>query len=76
MKYGSVRRVTQILLQKQSVVSALEESRKVVENLRNLIEQFKTLQSSVYTQQLMRINQLITRLESHYEEKEVKGGST
>ncbi|GEM_PF-2032407 len=49
-----------------------------MKNLRNLIEQFKTLQSTVHTltQQIMRINQLITRLESHYEEKEVKDGST
>ncbi|MEL9997267.1 MAG: hypothetical protein QXH99_02070 [Sulfolobales archaeon] len=76
VKYGSVRRVAQILLQKQSVVSALEESKKVVENLRNLIDHFKTLQNVIHvlTQQLTKIQQLITKLEGYHEEKEVKQG--
>ena len=62
-KYSSVRRVAQILLQKQSVVSALEESRRLVESLKSLVDQLKVLQSTLHllTQQLTKTQQVLLK---------------
>lgn len=46
-KYSTIKRVAQVLLQKQSLASALEESRKLVENVKALSEQLKVLQSEL-----------------------------
>ena len=68
-KYSSVKRVAQILIQKQSVVSALEESRKLVESLKSLVDQLKALQGALHTltQQLARTQQVLASLEKHAE---------
>jgi predicted RecB family endonuclease len=68
-KYSSVKRVAQILVQKQSVVSALEESRKLVESLKSLVDQLKALQGALHTltQQLARTQQVLASLEKHAE---------
>jgi len=63
-KYSSVKRVAQILLQKKSVISALEESIRLVENLKNLVDQLKTVQSTLnsLTQQLTKTQQVLLKL--------------
>jgi predicted RecB family endonuclease len=68
-KYSSVKRVAQILVQKQSVVSALEESRRLVESLKSLVDQLKALQGALHTltQQLARAQQVLASLEKHAE---------
>jgi DNA-binding MarR family transcriptional regulator len=70
-KYSSVKRVAQILLQKQSVVSALEESRRLVESLKSLIDQLKALQGTLnsLTQTLTKTQQLVLKLEKQSEEQ-------
>jgi len=69
-KYSSVKRIAQILLQKQSVISALEESRRLVENLKNLVDHLKLLQGTLHSlaQQLTKTQQVISKLEKHGEE--------
>ena len=64
-KYSSVRRIAQILLQKQSVTSALEESKKLAENLKSIVDQLKSIQTTLYslTQQLTKIQQALSKLE-------------
>lgn len=64
-KYSSVRRIAQILLQKQSVTSALEESKKLAENLKSIVDQLKSIQTTLYslTQQLTKIQQAFSKLE-------------
>jgi predicted RecB family endonuclease len=76
-KYNSVRRIAQILLQKQSVISALEESRRLVESLKNLLDQLKLLQGTLHsiTQQLTKTQQILSKLEKQ-DEEEIKAKTT
>ncbi|MEM1831415.1 MAG: recombinase RecB [Desulfurococcaceae archaeon] len=73
-KYNTVKRVAQLLLQKQSVISALEESRKLLEIIKSFEEQFKVLQGSVQAvnQQIRRLNEIITKLESKLSQLDLK----
>jgi predicted RecB family endonuclease len=70
-KYNSVRRIAQILLQKQSVISALEESRRLIESLKNLLDQLKLLQGTLHSlaQQLTKTQQILSKLEKQGEEE-------
>ncbi|MEM4934037.1 MAG: recombinase RecB [Desulfurococcaceae archaeon] len=65
-KYNTVKRVAQILLHRQSITSALEESRKLVEVVRALEDQFKALQGTLHSlnQQIQKLTALITKLEA------------
>lgn len=56
-KYSSIKRVTQILIQKQNVSSALEESRKLLEFAKTLGDQLKATQST-----LQEVNKYISKL--------------
>jgi len=64
-KYNSVKRIAQVVIQKQSMMSALEETRKLIENLKQVEEQLKTIQGSISTlnQQLKKLQDLIVKLE-------------
>jgi predicted RecB family endonuclease len=65
-KYNTVKRVVQLLIQKQSVTSALEESKKLIEVVKSYEEQFKNLQEALQllNQQIRRLTELISKLES------------
>lgn len=73
-KYSTVKRVAQILLHRQSIASALEESKKLVEVVKALEEQFKALQSTLHSlnQQVHKLTVLITKLEAKAQQGEVK----
>lgn len=73
-KYNTVKRIAQILLHRQSIASALEESRKLVEVVRALEEQFKTLQGTLHSlnQQLHKLTALITKLEAKTQQSDAK----
>jgi len=65
-KYASVKRVAQLLVQKQSVSSALDESRRLLEQLKGVEEQLRSLQLAIQgvNQQLKRLLDLLSRVES------------
>ncbi|MEM1644459.1 MAG: restriction endonuclease [Ignisphaera sp.] len=64
-KYMSIKRVAQLLIQKQNVASALEESKKLIENTKNLYDQLKQFQNLITSlnHQLQRLNIHISKLE-------------
>ncbi|MEM1806424.1 MAG: recombinase RecB [Ignisphaera sp.] len=69
-KYSSIKRIAQILLQKQSIVSALEETRKLIETIKDVTEQTKNLQNVLHSvnQQMQRFLSYISKIESKLQE--------
>jgi len=70
-KYNTVKRVAQILLHKQNITSALEESRKLVDVVKALEEQFKALQGTMQSlnQQIHRLLNTVAKLESRLQQQ-------
>lgn len=64
-KYNSIKRVAQILIQRQYMISALEESKKLIDMMKNIIDQTKQIQSLISTlnQQLQKLVSSLSRLE-------------
>lgn len=64
-KYTSIKRIAQLLIQKQNVVSALEESKKLIENTKGIYDQLKQFQNLLITlnHQLQKLNTYISKLE-------------
>lgn len=71
-KYSSIKRIAQILLQKQSVASALDESKKLIEIVKDVAEQVKDLQNTLNSvqQQLQKFLSYISRIELKTQETE------
>ncbi|MCC6016394.1 MAG: recombinase RecB [Desulfurococcaceae archaeon] len=71
-KYSTIKRIAQLIIQKQNLVSALDESRKLVETAKTLYDQLKQFQNLLTTlnQQLQKIVNYISKLESRLEKQE------
>ncbi|MEM1695737.1 MAG: restriction endonuclease [Desulfurococcaceae archaeon] len=65
-KYTSIRRIAQILVQKQNISSAIEESRKLVEYTRILSDQLRSIQTTLQeiNKQISKFTTLLSKLES------------
>jgi len=65
-KYSSVKRVSQLIIQRQNVISALEESKKLVETLKGVHEQLRQLQPLIasFSNQVQRLSSHISKIES------------
>jgi predicted RecB family endonuclease len=74
IKYPSVKRIATIIINRQSVISALEESRKLVESVKQLEEQLKSIQSilPLINQQLKKLQEVVSKLESSVQVEESK----
>jgi K+/H+ antiporter YhaU regulatory subunit KhtT len=74
VKYPSVKRIATIIINRQSVISALEESRKLVESVKQLEEQLKSIQSilPLINQQLKKLQEVVSKLESSVQVEESK----
>lgn len=70
-KYVSIKRVAQILIQKQNIVSALEESRKLIELIKDMLDHIKELQIAInsITQQLQKLQANISKLDLKFQEQ-------
>jgi len=73
-RYTTVKRVAQILAQKQSITSALEESRRLVEMLKHVEEQLRALQSAFQglNQQLKKMLDVMSKIDSKAQVEEAK----
>ncbi|WP_440059434.1 recombinase RecB [Thermogladius sp. 4427co] len=75
-KYSSIKRVATILLQKQALASALEETRRLAEQVRTLEESLKTIQglAQALSQQVKKLTEYIENLENKARQAESKPG--
>jgi len=65
-KYSTIKRIAQLVIQKQSLASALDESKKLVENIKAIYDQLKQFQNMLTAlgQQIQRISSYLSKLES------------
>lgn len=71
-KYSSIKRIAQLIIQRQSLISALEESRKLIENVKTVYDQIKQLQNTLIAlnQQLQRLSNYLHKLEPKMEKQD------
>jgi septal ring factor EnvC (AmiA/AmiB activator) len=65
-KYSTIKRIAQLVIQKQSLASALDESKKLIENIKVIYDQLKQFQNMLTAlgQQIQRISSYLSKLES------------
>lgn len=69
-KYNTVRRVAQLITHRQRLMSAQEESKRVLEHIKEIEDQFKTLHGNIVAlnQQIQKILIQLSKLETKIQE--------